>query len=209
MLTRTTVILIDENEQYRVMFAKLLRDNLFEVLLSSNREKIDFESLSKMNPEVAIVDFKTTQKDSLEIAVKFRSMFPDAKIIFQSIYLPVFFLSKLNEVGDGLIVKMKLNAKDCLELIEKVTKAPPVESKSGDSKKKHFQLMGKESEIFGNVISEERLAANSKRQLLIECLRMLPEESTIMLTPKATEFISAIFSEIKPGGSSSDKSNSI
>lgn len=201
MLRRVNVILIDEHNTCREGFAWFLQKYSFKVIFSSNRSRKGLDKAITKSPDLAIVDYKTTQHNTIKVAYQIKEQLPGIKLIFHSVHFPTANLKELKTIGDGLLVKSAFEIKTGLRLISNVLKSPVAEGYTFGASSKWFWILTPHLDT-RYVITDIAVAAIRKHELMVPLLMNAFErnQETIkdwlntkdprLLTPQTIDIIS-------------------
>ena len=79
------ILVIDDEAGMRKYLEKLLTDNGYKVVLSSNGEQ-GLDELSKKSPDLALVDLKMPKMDGIEFLKRAKRVFPNLPVIIMTAY---------------------------------------------------------------------------------------------------------------------------
>lgn len=116
------VLLHDYHSQYLTGFCSFLTLAGFNVVAGVGSE-IDLMNYLNSNPlpDIVIINYKTTQPKTLNVAKLVRDKYPNVKIVINTQYINLSLLSELNKVGiDGFILKTEYSKTQIIEVLQAV-----------------------------------------------------------------------------------------
>lgn len=105
--TPIKVLVQDYHDLYREGFIMLLRINGIAVI-SEVQDGINvIQSINPANlPDIAIINYKTSRRESLNAACLIKQQYPDVKVILNSQYSYSLPIGRIKEIGiEGIIIK--------------------------------------------------------------------------------------------------------
>jgi DNA-binding NarL/FixJ family response regulator len=116
------IVVLDYHDLYLVGFVAFLQLIGFNVT-GKARKGTELLNLLGTNelPDIAIINYKTTQPQTLNVAKLVRDKYPNVKIVINTQYLSLSLLNELNKVGiDGLILKTEYSKQQIIEVLQAV-----------------------------------------------------------------------------------------
>jgi len=107
-LDRPRVLLVDDNEDFLAVAARLLEPE-FEVVRAVGDGEALIEEAARLEPEVLVLDISMPGMCGIEVARQLRAAGCRAKIVFLTVHGdPDYVRAALNAGGQGYVVKCRL-----------------------------------------------------------------------------------------------------
>lgn len=119
MPTKATVLIVDDNEDFRESLCDILQDWNYKAL-SASRGVIALERLDKTHVDVALLDMRMPDMNGLDCLNLMRKRHPEIKVVVITAYLEEE--KKALDRGAIDVLLKPLNLKTFRELLDKITR---------------------------------------------------------------------------------------
>jgi len=107
-VNRARILLADDHDEMRERVRRYLEDE-FEVLDSVENGQALVEAVSKLNPDVCLLDISMPVLNGIETATRLKAIGSSAKIVFLTIHEDVDFLHAALKTGaSGYVIKRRM-----------------------------------------------------------------------------------------------------
>jgi DNA-binding NarL/FixJ family response regulator len=105
--TPIKVLVQDYHDLYREGFTMLLRINGIRVIGEVQNSIDIIQAINPINPpDIAIINYKTSKRESLNAACLIKQQYPDIKVIINSQFHYSLPIDRIKEIGiEGIIIK--------------------------------------------------------------------------------------------------------
>jgi len=98
-----------------------LLQTLFESVVMVADEKSLFDTVEKLQPDIAVVDLSLPVSDEVNVARKIKSLYPDLKLIILSVHDETTTVNEIMSAGAAGFVLKRCIATDLLSAVQKIS----------------------------------------------------------------------------------------
>jgi len=114
-------VIIADSHQDMLEGIRGLLQTLFESVVMVADEKSLFDTVEKLQPDIAVVDLSLPVSDEVNVARKIKSLYPDLKLIILSVHDETTTVNEIMSAGAAGFVLKRCIATDLLSAVQKIS----------------------------------------------------------------------------------------